>query len=448
MTHPLLPPALLDARLPRYTSYPPADRFTDRIGPEAMQDWLADVAPGTPVSLYVHVPFCRRLCRFCACRTQGTQSDAPLDRYLDHLDQEIALVAAALPPGLPVGALHLGGGTPTILSADRIDRLGEMIGRRFDIRAETEVSVEIDPTECDDDRLDALARLGTRRVSLGVQDFDPLVQETIGRQQSAALTCTVAEAARARGIDSLNVDLVYGLPHQDLARLEATLATVLELRPDRIALFGYAHVPWMSRRQALIPEETLPDGRARQALAARAREVLEGEGYGPVGIDHVALPGDSMARSAEAGTIRRNFQGYTTDTAPVLIGLGPSSISRFPQGYAQNQPATGAWQAAIAAGRPATVRGTALSRTDRQIADIVEALMCVGRVDLGPISRGTPGTRAALLRRAEALVADLPGIARLDGTELSVSHRAAWRLAASRFDVGLAPRDGRYSLAS
>ncbi|SLN46716.1 Oxygen-independent coproporphyrinogen-III oxidase [Roseivivax jejudonensis] len=448
MTDDPLHSALLDARVPRYTSYPPANRFSADVGPNQSGDWLGAVATDAPISVYVHVPFCRRLCWFCACRTQGTTADAPLDRFLDHLDLEAAMVAARLPRDVTAGALHLGGGTPTILSPDRIARLSELLHGAFTFTNDAEISVEIDPVECDEARLSALAALGTTRASLGVQDFDPIVQAAIGREQSVAATRAVVDGARARGIESLNVDLVYGLPHQTEARIAATLETVLDLRPDRLALFGYAHVPWMARRQRMIPEDALPLPVERIALAARAREMLVAAGYREIGIDHFALPDDAMAHAAAAGTLRRNFQGYTTDRAPTLIGLGPSSISRYAEGFAQNAPATGAWQARIAEGMLGTVRGHALTRDERMTADIIERIMCDARVDLAAMAERHDQPLVPLLTLARAALADLPGVGTLEGEVLRVGRPAALRLVAAHFDPGFAPSANLYSQAS
>ncbi|SFE22375.1 oxygen-independent coproporphyrinogen III oxidase [Roseivivax sediminis] len=448
MTDDPLHTALLDARVPRYTSYPPANRFSADVGPADMAEWLAAVPQGDPISVYVHVPFCRRLCWFCACRTQGTTTDTPLDRYLDHLDRETAMVAAALPRGTTMRTLHLGGGTPTILSPQRIARLSEILHGAFSPTAEADISVEIDPMECDEARLDALRALGMTRVSLGVQDFDPAVQAAIGRTQPVDATARVVEAARARGTRSLNVDLVYGLPHQTPERLAATLKEVLALAPDRLALFGYAHVPWMARRQRMIPEAALPRPVERLELANLAREMLTGSGYRAIGIDHFARPGDAMARAADDGTLRRNFQGYTTDGAATLVGLGPSSISRFTQGFAQNAPATGAWQAAIDAGRLATARGHALSDRDRLVAEVIERLMCHGRVDLGALTGRHRAPVAPLLAIARAALEELPGAGRLAGEVLHITCPAALRLVAARFDPGFAPATNLYSQAS
>lgn len=446
MTHDPLHQALLTARAPRYTSYPTADRFTDAVGPALHRDWLRAIPPGSTVSLYVHVPFCRRLCWFCACRTQGARGDGPLDRYLDYLQREIAMIRGLLPDRVRVGALHLGGGTPTILSADRLDRLGAMLGDAFAPDG-ARVSVEIDPCDCDDARLDALMRLGMNRASIGVQDFDASVQAAIGRSQSAERTAQIVADLRARGIGSINMDLLYGLPHQTGRRLARTLQAVLRMRPDRIALYGYAHVPWMARRQALIPENALPTAQERLDLSDLAREILLASDYAPVGIDHFALPDDSLAQAARDGYLRRNFQGYTTDPDTVLLGVGPSAISRFAQGYVQNATATAAWQKALDQGGLATARGVQMGTRDHVIADVIEALMCHGQADLFAIASGA-GLTDHCLERAEAALVRYPGAGQMRDAVLVLSDLRVARLVAQVFDDGAAGGERRYSQAS
>lgn len=377
---------LFDAKVPRYTSYPTAPQFSDRVGDAQVFPWLAAVPPGSAISLYVHVPFCRRLCWFCACRTQGTQSAAPVRAYVETLLAELALLKAHLPEGLRLSRLHWGGGTPTLLPPEQMARLAGAIFDLAPLAEGGEFSVEIDPNEIDHARLDALAAAGMTRASIGVQDFDPKVQRAIGREQSFEVTREVCDMLRARGVASLNADILYGLPHQTPARIAASLRHLLSLAPDRVALYGYAHVPWMARRQVLIPEAALPGPEARLDLFERAREMLLGEGYGEIGIDHFAARHDGLSRAVREGRLRRNFQGYTDDAAEVLIGVGASAISRYPQGYAQNAPATGAHVAAIRAGRLSTARGHVFSDEDRLRARMIEALMCDFRIDAGEMA--------------------------------------------------------------
>ncbi|MFN3526346.1 MAG: oxygen-independent coproporphyrinogen III oxidase [Paracoccus sp. (in: a-proteobacteria)] len=376
---------LFDARVPRYTSYPPATQFTAAVDGPRTADWIAAVPAGAQVSLYIHVPFCRRLCWFCACRTQGTQSLDPVHAYVETLLTEIAALKARMAPGVRLSRLHWGGGTPTLLPPELIARLAGAVFAAFPMAEGGEFSVEIDPSEIDAARMAALAAAGMNRASIGVQDFDPLIQETIGRPQSFEVTAEAVRLIRDHGVGSLNADILYGLPHQTQARMSDTVQKVLALSPDRVALYGYAHVPWMSKRQVMIPDETLPGGEARLALFETARTLFLAEGLGEIGIDHFARARDGLARAQAKGRLRRNFQGYTDDPAEVLLGLGASSISRFPQGYAQNTPATGAYTAAVRAGLVPVVRGHTFSAEDLWRGRMIEMLMCDFRIDMTEI---------------------------------------------------------------
>ncbi len=378
---------LFDTRVPRYTSYPTAPHFGRAVGAGDFTDWIAAIPEGSEISLYVHVPFCRRLCWFCACRTQGTQSDAPVIAYLETLKAEIAMLGRLLPAGVRLSRLHWGGGTPTLLQPAMMTELAGAIRDIAPFTEATEFSVEIDPGEIDGPRLDALAAAGMNRASIGVQDFDEDIQKTIGRLQSYDITRDAAEEIRARGVASLNADILYGLPHQTKARMTESVQKLLSLNPDRVALYGYAHVPWMAKRQQMIPSDALPTPQERLALFDTARRLFLWDGYDEIGIDHFATPGDGLSVAQKAGRLRRNFQGYTDDTSEVLIGLGASSISRFPQGYAQNAPATGAHTAAIRDGRFSTTRGHVFTQEDRLRGRMIEMLMCDFRIDAEAITR-------------------------------------------------------------
>jgi oxygen-independent coproporphyrinogen III oxidase len=367
---------LFDARVPRYTSYPTAPHFGVGIGEREFTGWIEQIPEGSAISLYLHVPFCRRLCWFCACRTQGTSSDDPVIAYVETLKAEIAILRRHLPRGVTLSRLHWGGGTPTLIPAPLIRDLADTVFAAVPMGPGGEFSVEIDPNEVDDARLDALAAAGMNRASIGVQDFDPEIQKTIGREQSYALTRDIAERIRARGVHSLNADILYGLPHQTGPRIADSVQKLLTLSPDRVALYGYAHVPWMSRRQQMIPSDAMPTPEERLQLFETARKLFLWDGYDEIGIDHFARPTDSMAKAQKAGTLRRNFQGYTDDTAPVLIGLGASSISRFPQGFAQNASGTAQHTKAVRAGEFSTHRGHRFAGEDQLRARIIEALMC------------------------------------------------------------------------
>ena len=430
---------LFDARVPRYTSYPTAPQFSGDVDFNLFGNWIAAVPPGSEISLYLHVPFCRRLCWFCACRTQGTNSDAPVVAYVETLLAEIALLKRKLPKDVRLSRLHWGGGTPTLLPAQHMTRLANAVLEMAPMAPGGEFSVEIDPNEIDAERLDALVAAGMNRASIGVQDFDPEIQRTIGREQSYELTRDVAQMIRARGVASLNADILFGLPHQTPERIRDSVDKLIAIGPDRVALYGYAHVPWMSRRQQMIPSDKMPTPVERLALFEVASQAFAAAGYDAIGIDHFAKPSDGMAVAAKAGTLRRNFQGYTDDTSPVLIGLGASSISRFPQGFAQNASGTADHTSAIRAGRFSTARGHAFKGEDILRGRIIEALMCdffVDRgelVDLAANLGGAPRVDALL---AEAMAA-FPGVLDLTASGLAIPPHARplTRMIARAFDA-------------
>ncbi len=428
---------LFDARVPRYTSYPTAPQFGPSVGDETVRRWIRAIPRGARVSLYIHIPFCRRLCWFCACRTQGTSSLAPVQGYVETLKAELALLRDELPRGVEIEHLHLGGGTPTLLSADLIGDLAAAIFRTAPLAGDAQFSVEIDPNELDEARLDALAAAGMNRASLGIQDFDPKIQETIGRPQSYAITRAAVDGLRRRGIQSLNADIVYGLPHQTRKGIADTVQQVLSLHPDRIALFGYAHVPWMAKRQTLIPSDALPEAQERLALFETARELFLWDGFEEIGIDHFARPHDGLAKAAREGRMRRNFQGYTEDTSKTLIGLGASAISRFPQGYAQNAPATSAYQGKVRDGHLATSRGHVFSEDDLLRGAVIEALLCDFRADLPAIAAKTGHAPETALALADGLTEAFPGMLNVEGgtVEILPRGRPLARMIARHFDA-------------
>ncbi|MBY0349326.1 oxygen-independent coproporphyrinogen III oxidase [Tabrizicola sp.] len=428
---------LFDARVPRYTSYPTAPHFGPDIGPGDFARWIKAIPEGSEISLYVHVPFCRRLCWFCACRTQGTTSDAPVIAYVETLKAELTLLRAHLPRGVSLSRLHWGGGTPTLLSADLMRDLAKAIFAVAPMAAGGEFSVEIDPNEIDDARLDALAAAGMNRASIGVQDFDPMIQKAIGREQGYALTRDVAQRIRARGVASLNADILYGLPFQTAPRISDSVQKLLTLAPDRVALYGYAHVPWMSRRQQMIPSDAMPTPQERLSLFETARQLFLWDGYVEIGIDHFAKPGDGMARALQSGQLRRNFQGYTDDPTPVLIGLGASSISRFPQGFAQNASGTAEHTRAVRDGRFSTHRGHRFQGEDLLRARIIEALMCDFRVSRDELLQDYDVSAAridSLFQSAKAEFGDMVQLT-VDSFFIPERARPLTRMIARAFDA-------------
>jgi oxygen-independent coproporphyrinogen-3 oxidase len=439
---------LFDARVPRYTSYPPANHFGDSVTPELHARWLSSVPAGSSVSLYLHIPYCRRLCWFCACRTQGTATDRPLVPYLGYLKRELEIVGRYLAPDVVISQIHLGGGTPTLLSPDMIRDLGRALAAFRPQAKDLTLSVEIDPTEVDSARIDGLAAIGMNRASIGVQDFDSVVQDAIGRAQSFAQTRDVVTALRAAGIGSLNMDILYGLPHQTRARMADSVQRVLSMQPDRVALYGYAHVPWMAKRQVMIPADALPGAEERLDLFETAQRLFVWDGYAEIGIDHFAKVADSMAIAARNGTLHRNFQGYTDDTAQVLIGIGASAISRFPEGYAQNLSTSSRYSGAVEAGGLATERGHLMSPDDRLRADMIEQLMCSFTLNLTQLAARhgvrpdrLAGMTAELRKRFADHIGGDAGVIRLTN-----NPRLIARLAAHCLDAYAVP-EGRHSRA-
>ncbi len=433
--------ARYDGRVPRYTSYPTAPHFSPAIGAEGYAEWLGALVPRTPLSLYLHVPFCDRLCHYCGCNTTVVRLDSSRRAYAALLEREIARVAALIGRRASVSHVHWGGGTPTCLPGDRLSAVMARIRDCFALAPEAEIAIELDPTSLPQDRLEALREMGVTRVSLGVQDLEPAVQEAIGRRQSYEQTEDCAQKARGLGVGSLNLDLIYGLPLQTEESVARTARRALDLSADRVAVFGYAHVPWMKKHQRLIPEESLPGAAARFAQQRAIHRVLTEEGgYVPVGLDHYARPGDAMAEAAASRSLKRGFQGYTTDAAPALIGFGASAIGSLPRGYVQNAPTAPAYSKAIEAGGLATVRGVALTADDRLRRDVIERLMCDLEVDLVGIAEAHGADPAALLACLDGLARfEADGLAHWDGRHIAVSEkgRPFVRSVAALFDAYL-----------
>jgi oxygen-independent coproporphyrinogen-3 oxidase len=426
-----------DERLPRYTSYPTAPHFTAAVGPGHYAEWLSGVGAAALGSLYVHVPFCRRMCWYCGCNTNVALRDEPVVAYAQTLRQEIALVRARIGRNLTLAHIHFGGGTPTILDADEFLRLIEAIQLSFDFAPEAEVAIEIDPRTLTRSLAKALGEAGVTRASLGVQSLDEDVQAAINRIQSLADTARAVEALRRGGVGAINIDLIYGLPRQSVASCLATVGECLGLRPDRFSVFGYAHVPDFKKHQRRIDPRQLPDGAARAAQAEAIAAQLEAAGYRRIGLDHFALPGDAMAIAAAGGRLHRNFQGYTTDSADTLIGVGASAISQLAGGYAQNEAALRPYMTAIGEGRLATVKGVALSEEDRLRGALIERLMCDFRVDLDAVCRSRRRTRDHVADAFPALDSlERDGVIRQERgvIEVEPEARALVRAVAASFD--------------
>lgn len=424
-------------RLPRYTSYPTAPHFTPEIDADIHRGWLGALDPADPLSIYLHIPFCRQLCWFCGCNTRAVNRPAILARFGERLEAEMDLICEALPDRLAASHIHFGGGSPNALAPDGFSALIDRLKRRFRFGPETEVAVELDPRSVAEPFITACADAGVSRVSLGVQDLDPVVQKAINRIQPHDLIAQVVDSLRKAGIGDINMDLMYGLPHQTLDGVLSTVDRVAALQPTRIALFGYAHVPWMKAHQNLMDESALPDAEARRQQADAAADRLAALGYQPVGLDHFALPDTPMAAHGRDGALRRNFQGYTTDLADTLIGIGPSAIGMLPQGYVQNTADVRIWRQEIDARRLPVARGIAIDDDDRLRRAVIERLMCDLSVDLAQIAGDfglTAGEFAEELAALQALERD--GILEIDRFRITVAgkQRALVRVAAAVFD--------------
>lgn len=432
------------APVPRYTSYPTAPHFSPRIGELQYVSWLDALPQAAALSVYIHIPFCHQLCWYCGCNTKATHRYAPVAGYLRSVHDEIANLAALLPASHTVAHVHWGGGSPNILAAADIVELADALRARFRISGAAEFAVEIDPRHLDTERVDAFARAGVNRVSIGVQDFDTSVQAAIGREQSFEATSRAVEAFRARGVRSINIDLIYGLPHQTRASVEKTIARVLELDPDRIAAFGYAHLPERLKHQRLIPEAMLPDAMERFGQSSRiARRVVE-RGYVRVGLDHFAKPGDELAR----GSIGRNFQGYSTDRADALLGIGASAIGRLAEGYVQNAVAVADYERRVRDFGLATAKGHALTNDDKVRGYVIERLMCDLAFSRADLSRRFGPAAGAVIEEADVLLgADEDGLVErtADGFVVTERGRPFIRSICSCFDVYLGRSTARHA---
>ncbi len=427
-------------RVPRYTSYPTAPHFHAGVGADYYEVWLGALKAQHTLSLYFHIPYCRQLCWFCGCHTKVVNQYEPIANYMALLTQEVALVSRKVSSS-PVTHIHFGGGSPTVIKAEDFAYFMSLVRDAFLVEADAEIAVELDPRTVDADKIAAYAASGVSRASLGVQDFMPQVQEAINRVQPYAVVSDVVRELRRHDINALNVDLIYGLPYQTEKTIRQTIEQTLSLEPDRISLFGYAHVPWMKKHQQLVPQEALPGETARLAMFEAASVMLQEAGYIAIGLDHFAKPGDALTNALEHKTLQRNFQGYTTDKANALLGLGVSSISSLPQGYVQNTAANIDYAQNIKAGALPVVRGIALSEEDIERRTLIMSLMCHRRVMVDE------KTYAAELEWLEPYfkAGDITYV----NEELLVNPRARnrLRLIASAFDAYLSDTNHRYSQA-
>lgn len=436
--------------VPRYTSYPTAPHFHTGVDDLAYAGWLKSLPPATPLSLYVHIPFCDRLCWFCGCHTKQVLRYDPIAAYLPSVFKEMETVASLLNGRGQAVALHLGGGSPSMLQPKDLIELASRVRQGFDVSRELEFSIEIDPNDMTDDRYDAFAQAGVTRISVGVQDFNPKVQHAINRIQTYDQTKAVVDGMRQRGVTSVNLDVLYGLPHQTVASVVATVDQALSMKPDRLALFGYAHVPWMKTHQRMIDEAALPDPAERLRQSTAAAERICAAGYVAIGIDHFAKPSDGLAVACTSGKLHRNFQGYTTDEAPALIGLGASSIGNLPQGYVQNITATGEYTRAIRERGLAVAKGLLLSDEDRMRGWVIERLMCDCAVSVDELRNRFKHLAAPIvIEMSYAAQGDQDGVVWFDGHTFSITElgRPFVRSVAATFDTYLASGVGRHSVA-
>jgi len=427
-------------RLPRYTSYPTAPNFSEDINDGRYGEWLGAISAHETVSLYLHVPFCRSMCWYCGCHTSIVKRKQPIEVYAAALRCEIAMIAARAKHRLKVGHIHFGGGTPTIMRPEALTDLVESLRHSFFVLPNAEVAVEIDPRTLTAEMSDALGYCGVNRASLGVQSFDPLVQRLINREQSFEQTASATDRLRQAGVSGINFDLIYGLRGQTVASCVETVRQCLELSPDRLSVFGYAHVPSFKKHQRKIDEASLPGGAERHRQSEAIGEALQAAGYVRIGLDHFALPTDPMAAAQRNGRLHRNFQGYTTDPSHVLIGLGASSIGKLRQGYVQNEVSTRGYLERIASETLATRKGYALTAEDRLRGEIIERLMCDFRVNIDEICSRHGRQPASLLRasaRLENLVSE--GIVNIDGASLLIPEQSRFlvRNVAAAFDAHL-----------
>jgi oxygen-independent coproporphyrinogen III oxidase len=441
--------ALAERAAPRYTSYPTAPHFSKDVGDAEMRDWLAALDPHASLSLYLHVPFCREICAYCGCHTKATRQEAPLTAYKETLLREIEMTALAT-RAKNVASIHWGGGTPSILGPSRFHEIVERIRDLFNVTRETEHAIELDPRLLDAPMAQALARAGITRASFGVQDLNEHVQEAAGRVQPFEIVERAVSLLRGVGIEAINLDLMYGLPNQSVEDVARTAAMAASLSPSRLAVFGYAHVPWFKANQKLIDAAALPGAAERLAQAAAVRRALEREGYVAIGLDHFARPDDALSIAASEGRMRRNFQGYTVDSASALLPFGVSAIGRLPQGFIGNATDLAGWRRSIEADRFPVTRGLVFSVEDLARGDVIERLMCDFAVDYGAVAQEHGFALDAFDDARPALrLLEADGVVTVEGRRVAVTERGQpfVRLAAAAFDAYLEASAARHSAA-
>jgi oxygen-independent coproporphyrinogen-3 oxidase len=434
---------------PRYTSYPPATKFTEALQwPELAEKILENNRTERDLSLYFHIPFCETLCWYCGCTTVITLNHQQGARYIDYLDKEMTRMSTLLNPRRKAVQLHWGGGSPTFLSPDEIRRLGEVIHRHFTFSEDLEAGVEIDPRRLTRDHIAALREVGFNRASLGVQDFDPQVQEAVHRIQPRAMTEQVLGWVRELGFSSINFDLIYGLPHQTVESFNRTLDTVLSLEPDRLAVFSYAHVPWVKPAQKILEQKILPAPEVKlQLLKAVIERLTENNRYVYIGMDHFARPGDELAVAQRRKQLQRNFQGYSTRAGADIYAFGMSSISQIPEAYWQNEKDLAKYYGVLDTGSVPLARGYLVTDEDKLRRETIMRVMCDLSLDYAAMSQRLGVPFASYFEReiealagfeADGLVRRLP-----TGMEVTDTGRLFIRNIAMTFDNTLAPAGER-----
>lgn len=449
MDQKLLPFALQD--VPRYTSYPTAVQFGANFNGVTADQWLTGLAPDASLSVYVHIPFCKQLCWYCGCHTSVPNSYDRAARYVDYLLRDIRRSAALLNGASGrVKHIHFGGGTPTYLDDLHIGEILGAIDKGFGIAPDAEVALESDPRTLSRERARVLASLGFNRISFGVQDFALPVQMRINRVQTFALVAEATESLRAAGFASVNFDLMYGLPAQTVESVAQTARQTAELAPDRVAVFGYAHVPWFKKHQKMMDESTLPGVADRYQQARTIEAELVSSGYTAIGLDHFALPHDELTVAAAQGKLRRNFQGYTTDVSDALLSFGASAIGEFPQGFVQSARDTLEWSQHIDRNESPVTRGLDTTAEDRMRSEIIERLMCDLTVDHAAVAV-RHGFDPAILKDVPARLAQAAGagLATISGSRVSVpaSHRLFLRTVAAAYDTHFVAAPNRHAKA-
>lgn len=378
----------LDKPVPRYTSYPAAPQFKPLAPSDTqVENWLSSLDRDEPLSVYIHIPYCAKLCWYCGCNTKITRQYHPVETYLDYLKKEILLFSAKWSEERKpkIAHLHFGGGSPGLLKASDFDAFMQFLKTHFTFEKSAELAIELDPRNVTEAKIATYAKHGINRLSFGVQDFDARVLKAINRPQPFRYTHNASTLARHYGIDKISIDLLYGLPHQTLERFQKTIETALILKPDRISLFGYAHVPWVKKHMRLIDDKTLPDASLRYDLFQQASHYFQDAGYRAIGLDHFALPDDPMTKALDSGQLHRNFQGYTPDPCQNLIGFGASAISQLKQGFAQNAPDLPSYKKALDQEKLPYIKACKKDKRDTIKSRIIEQLMCYYRVNLGEI---------------------------------------------------------------